>query len=1024
MLWLLVVGLLVWATFLTLRVSNLKERMQWLERQLLDLKKQVEGGVMSRPAEAARPEREADTLTRLEAEGIVPLEPVRMEPAPSVMAAFAEAVSPHTEPAPPPAPPKPAGPPLRDVARAWLEENGLAWAGGAALALGGLFLVTYAAQRGVFTPPLRIAAAVVTGLVLLAASEWLKRRSDHPSAAALAAGAGAATLYGAAWASYWLYAFIGLAAAGGLMAAISIGLLALAFRHGEALAILAILGGFLAPAITGPEHWTAPALTAYLALITVTGYAVAGLRRWGAAGMATLAGAFCWGGAGFAAEGYVRVAALALAPVVLSGLAVEWRRRQGEDPTAGAGVFRWLPTAAVAAAAVLVTILWTLAARDGLEPATAAAALLAVLAAVLARRGLIPPLLQVAAYAPALGFLVAYAPPQPDPAVREAWGAALIVALAAAGVWAGMSRGNLKLRLGAAAAGFAGFALAVSLHGPATAAVPWLPAAGGGLLLFAGALVLARSSDAPDRDLPLAIWLWAAGAAALFAIDAAFNDVSVPVAAAALSLAAAVLHARLGWRGFAAVMVAGALASMAALTSPDLFWALAEHRTPWWLFALSAIASAGLAWGGARLADRPDRPKASAEALGTAALLVGLTGAAVLLRLAASGGPANGVGLDLFMEASLRTLLLLAAGFTSAQAVRADSSVIGRWRGQVLLVAGVAHGLALQGIAFNPLWGHWTPAVAGPPLLDSLAVGFLVPAALLAAATWRKVAINRAMLATYGLAAFAFALAWALMETRRLFQGASLHGGFDAIGRAEAAAYAVIALVVARGVIWLGERADQRAWTVSTFADPIARIGRLGAWGGLAIALLVFGYGASPWWGPIDRPLAGVRATALLLALYVAGAAMAYELARSAARAGVTLLARASRVMVVGIVFALLSLVVRLGFRGYDMRPTLQEASLETWAFSAAWGVYGFGLLVYGAARRSVDLRGAGLAVLMVTLAKIFLFDMSRLDGIIRAASFLAVGALLLGAAVIVRRLGGTDSLLGRKAPAEDGAGD
>lgn len=1016
MLWLLVVGLLAWATVLTLRVSDLKERTHELERRLLDLKEQLAHRAASPPVEPAKPEPFA--RTRLSAETVIPPEPLQIEPAPSIPE-LAEAASSPAEPAP--APRKPAGPPLRDVVRAWLEENGLAWAGGGALALGGLFLVTYAAQRGLFTPQLRIAAAVVTGLGLLAASEWLKRRSDHPSAAALAAGAGAATLYGAAWASYWLYAFIGLATAGGLMAAISIGLLALAFRHGEPLAILAILGGFLAPAITGPAHWTAPALTAYLGLLVVTGYAVAGIRQWSGAGMATLAGAFAWAAAGFAAEGYVRVAALALAPVALSGLAVEWRRRRGEAPAAGA--FGWLPAAAVAAAAVLVALLWMLAARDGFASAATGAALLAVLAAALARRGLVPPLLQVAAYAPALGFLIAYAVPGPDPTVREAWGAGLTAALAGAGVWAGVGGGSIRLRLGAAAAGFIGFVLAVSLHGPATAALPWLPAAAGGLLLFVGAVVLARGSDAPDRDLPLAIWLWAAGAAALFAIDGAFNDVAAPFAAAVLSAAAAGLHARLGWRGFAAVMVVGALASMAALTSPALFEALEARSTPWWLFALSAIASAGLAWGGALLADRADRPKASAEALGTAALLVGLAGAAVLLRLAASGGPANGVGLDLFMEASLRTLLLLAAGLTAAQAVRADSSLIGRWRGQVLLATGLAHGLALQVIGFNPLWASWTPAVAGPRLLDSLAVGFLVPAALLAAATWRKVAINRALLATYGLAAFAFALVWVLMETRRLFQGASLHGGFDAIGRAEAAAYAVIALVVARGVIWLGARAAERPWTIVAFADPIARLGRWGAGGALVVALVVFGYGASPWWGPIDRPLAGVRATALLLALYAAGAGMAFELARSSGQAGAALLARASRVMVVGIVFALLSLIVRLGFRGYDMRPTLQEASLETWAFSAAWGVYGFGLLVYGAARRSTDLRGAGLVVLMVTLAKIFLFDMSRLDGIIRAASFLAVGALLLGAAVIVRRLGGTDSLLGRKAPAEEGAG-
>lgn len=1012
MLWLLVLGLLAWTTLLTFRIGALKERTHWLERRLLDLKDAFEAGTVVAPGTKA-PEPAVGPAP----ERFVPPKPIVLHPtAPEwVQEPEPSAVT------PPPEPRRPAGPPAREVIRAWLEENGLAWAGGGALALGGLFLVTYAAQRGVFSPALRIAAAVVTGVVLLAASEWLKRRSDHPLAAAMAAGAGAATLYGAAWASYWLYAFIGLAPAGGLMAAISFGLLGLAFRHGEPLAILAILGGFLAPAVTGPDQWSAPALTGYLGLMTATGYAVAGVRRWGRAGMATLVGAFGWAFAGYAAQGYDRVAALALAPLALSAAAVEWRRRRGEPTIVGgpSDVFNLLPTAALAAAGAGLFILWIVASVDALHPAAVGAALVAIMAGVAARRGLIPPVLQVVGYLPALGFLASYGGQLVDPAARETWGGVLVLALMAAGLCAGTVRGNLHARVGAAAAGLIALILAVSLQGPLTAAVPWAPAAVGGLLLLAGAVVLARSSDDAQRDLPLAIWIWAAGAAAIFALDRAFNDIAAPVAAAALALAAAGLHARLGWRGFAAVMVAGALASMAALMAPDLFLSIREGRLPWWALALAASASTALVWAGARLAGRSGRPKESAEALSTAALLVGLTGAGVLLRLAASPSPAEGGGLDLFLEASLRTVLILAAGLTSAQAVRADSSLIGRWRGQVLLVLGLLHAVGFHLAAFNPLWAWWKPAVAGPPLLDSLAVGFLVPAALLGAATWKKVAIKPALQAIYGLGSFGLGLLWVLFETRRLFQGASLHGGFDAIGRAEAAAYAVIALVVARGVIWLGDRAMARPGTVSAFADDIVRLGRLGAWVALLMALVVFGYGASPWWGPIDRPLAGVRATTLLFALYGAGGGMAFLVAQSAARADVVLLARAARLLVVGIAFALLNLVVRLVFRGYDMRPNLTEASLETWAFSAVWALYGFGLLIYGAARRSNDLRGAGLAVLMIALAKIFLFDMSRLDGIIRAGSFLAVGALLLAAAVIVRRLGGTFGP-DRKPAAED----
>jgi uncharacterized membrane protein len=189
-------------------------------------------------------------------------------------------------------------------------------------------------------------------------------------------------------------------------------------------------------------------------------------------------------------------------------------------------------------------------------------------------------------------------------------------------------------------------------------------------------------------------------------------------------------------------------------------------------------------------------------------------------------------------------------------------------------------------------------------------------------------------------------------------------------------------------------------------AAEITKGGRAAAWAALTVALLVFGFGASPWWGPNGRPLDSPFAAAFLLALYGLGAGATLALTLRLADAN-ALLTRAFRLGGVAVTFAFVSLAVRWAFRGLDMRPDLREASLETWAFSAIWGLYGFALLVYGAARRNNDLRLAGLTVLLITLAKIFLFDMSRLEGVVRAGSFLAVGALLLAAAVIVRRMGG-----------------
>jgi len=75
-------------------------------------------------------------------------------------------------------------------------------------------------------------------------------------------------------------------------------------------------------------------------------------------------------------------------------------------------------------------------------------------------------------------------------------------------------------------------------------------------------------------------------------------------------------------------------------------------------------------------------------------------------------------------------------------------------------------------------------------------------------------------------------------------------------------------------------------------------------------------------------------------------------------------------------------------------------------AVSAVWGLTGLTLLVLGVARRSSGLRYAGLALFGLTLAKIFLFDLAELSSVARAASFVAVGGLLLAGGALVQRLG------------------
>ena len=52
-----------------------------------------------------------------------------------------------------------------------------------------------------------------------------------------------------------------------------------------------------------------------------------------------------------------------------------------------------------------------------------------------------------------------------------------------------------------------------------------------------------------------------------------------------------------------------------------------------------------------------------------------------------------------------------------------------------------------------------------------------------------------------------------------------------------------------------------------------------------------------------------------------------------------------------------------------------------------------------------VALRNASVAVIVLTICKVFLFDMSNLEGILRAASFIGLGVTLVGIGYFYQKL-------------------
>jgi uncharacterized membrane protein len=72
---------------------------------------------------------------------------------------------------------------------------------------------------------------------------------------------------------------------------------------------------------------------------------------------------------------------------------------------------------------------------------------------------------------------------------------------------------------------------------------------------------------------------------------------------------------------------------------------------------------------------------------------------------------------------------------------------------------------------------------------------------------------------------------------------------------------------------------------------------------------------------------------------------------------------------------------------------------------SAFWSLTGLATIVYGLVRAQRAVRMAGLALLGLAVAKVFVFDLSQLDSIYRVLSFLALGLLLLAGAFAYQRL-------------------
>ena len=184
-----------------------------------------------------------------------------------------------------PAAPRPAAPPApapasgvdieRLIGGKWLN-----WIGIIALLLGTSFFLKYAFDNNWIGPSGRVTIGVIAGIVLIVYSQWLFQKTYiyfAEGVAGLGAGVLFLSLY-AAWSFYHLipnvWAFAG-------MVAVTAVLLALALaRDSQRIAVLALVGGFVAPLLVNTGADAEIQLFAYLALLNAGLLWVAHAREW------------------------------------------------------------------------------------------------------------------------------------------------------------------------------------------------------------------------------------------------------------------------------------------------------------------------------------------------------------------------------------------------------------------------------------------------------------------------------------------------------------------------------------------------------------------------------------------------------------------------------------------------------------------------------------------------------------------------------------------------------------------------
>lgn len=292
----------------------------------------------------------------------------------------------------------------------------------------------------------------------------------------------------------------------------------------------------------------------------------------------------------------------------------------------------------------------------------------------------------------------------------------------------------------------------------------------------------------------------------------------------------------------------------------------------------------------------------------------------------------------------------------------------------------------------------WDPTIAGTalgktPILNWLLWGYGVPAVAfwLAAQRLARVAHDRVTQLLESLAIL-FAALLVFFEIR--------HALNDGNPFAPGTGHIEVGLMATAGLLFsmVMVRLD------AARPDPVYRYASL-AFG--AVTLWVSGFGLALWENPLltGEPVEGGAVVNSLLLAYLMPALAAAGLAWVAWSRRPQWYVRTAGLLALALHLIYTVAEIRHLFQGPVVDLARATSQAELWTYSAALVVIGVAILAIGLVRDNRFLRLVSAPYILIAVLKVFLFDLSNLEGVLRALSFIGLGLVLMGIGLAYQRL-------------------